>query len=120
MIHRATTTPSSVSPALPPVSTSTSVPPSAACSLTLPSRMGPPSWLASGEVIYADLMLRDPKVSMSGCVHIRLGATIHGVQPDPTIKGVSRLRQARSYMPTSFSAIPRSPRTDHPLRPHPP
>src|SRR6266702_4510109 len=89
MIHRATTTPSSVSPALPPVSTSTSVPPSAACSLTLPSRMGPPSWLASGEVIYADLMLRDPKVSMSGCVHIRLGATIHGVQPDPTVKGGS-------------------------------
>ncbi|KAH8982625.1 hypothetical protein EDB86DRAFT_3085993 [Lactarius hatsudake] len=35
--------------------------PSAACSLSPPSGAGPPSWLASGEVIYANLMLYDPR-----------------------------------------------------------
>ncbi|KAH9014230.1 hypothetical protein EDB85DRAFT_1899338 [Lactarius pseudohatsudake] len=69
-------------------STSTLVPPSAACSLTPPSRAGSPSWLASGEVIYVDPMLHDPKFSTNGL--LRLGATICSVQPDPAVKGGSR------------------------------
>src|SRR6266702_489719 len=89
MIHRATTTPSSVSPALPPVSTSTSVPPSTACNLTPPSR-------ACHACVRRGHICRPRSPRSQGLherttpyVHIRLSATVCGVQPDPTVKGGS-------------------------------